>query len=127
MSRGLGAFQWRVLEALETYRRLGSALAWEWNRGSRYALANYASESSIHSYERGRYVPLWILRRDLNCTRADLSRALKALERRELAYGIDGELEVREGHYRNRKFACISDEGQAALKRQQVNCDDVGT
>src|SRR5215207_9385921 len=100
MSRGLGTLQRRVLETLATYHRLGPALQWKWRTGSRYSFSQYADDNSIRLYERGWYVHVWMLRRDLGCTSAELSRALRALEQRELVFCYDGSLEYRERRYR---------------------------
>ena len=132
MSRGPGTLQRRVLETLATYRRFGPALGWRWpGARSRYSDANYADHGSIWAYERGWYIPVWMLLRDLECTRPELSRALKSLERQRLVYRLDGSLnglidrQLRYGA--NAKFVCLTEEGEAWLKRQQLHSAEVGT
>lgn len=53
-----------MLETLATYRSLGTSLQWEWRKGWRYSHARYADDYDVRAYERGEYVPVWILRRD---------------------------------------------------------------
>jgi hypothetical protein len=129
MSRGPGTLQRRVLETLATYARLGTALQWKWPGGRRYSLASYADADSIAGYERGRYVPVWILLRDLGCSRADLSRALKSLERKDLVRRSTGSLDSvgYPTFGKSCKFATITPEGEARLKSQQKQNVEVGT
>jgi hypothetical protein len=121
MSRGPGPLQRRVLEVLAQYEALGKSLGWEWNHRPHLAV----TDSSIQAYERGHYVPVWMLLRDLGCRKDDLSRALKGLERQNLAYRLNDELDAV-GKRSNCKFATIMDDGVAWLKRQQKQSAEVG-
>lgn len=131
MSRGPGAFQVRVLETLALYDRLGPALNWTWRTGGRYALGNYyVDQRDVERWERQPSVPLWILRRDLGCDRAELSRALRSLYRRGLVWiytgALDHVVDATFGH--NTKYAKITDDGRAWLdKRKQSHSGVVGT
>ena len=92
MSRGPGVLQRRVLEALAAYERLGSSLQWQW-RSSNPA-GSIADQHDIRAYETGRRVPVWILRRDLECARSDLSRALTSLDRQGFVWRFDWDLQM---------------------------------
>lgn len=126
MSRGPGVLQRRMLEALADYERLGSVLQWKWSGGRRYSLATYASDTDIHAYEAGRRVPVWILRRDIGCSRADLSRALSSLERQRMVLRFGGDLDTP-GLSKSCKFACITSQGHAWLKSKQIQNGKVNT
>jgi hypothetical protein len=129
MSRGPGVLQRRVLETLATYQRIGASLQWTWPGGRRYALATYAGASDIDAYEQGRRVPVRTLRRDLECTRAELSRALSSLHRQGFVRRFDWDLQMAGERFgaKNCKFACITDEGENWLKCQQIRSAEVGT
>jgi hypothetical protein len=129
MSRGPGPLQRRILQALGQYASLGKSLGWKWNSGRPYAAANYADDLSVQRHERGHYVHVWMLLRDLGCSKDELSRALKGLTRQGLASRLAGDLEVAESVFsihKYCKFAAITEEGMAWLKRQQFQSGNVG-
>lgn len=133
MSRGPGTFQRRVIDALASYHRLGADPGWRWSPPrSRYALGSYADANYVHSYERGQIVALWMLRRDLGCDRASLSRALQGLDRLGLVWRRTGDLSLLVdgygdfGNSRNAKYASLTPRGLEVSKRQQANSSVVG-
>ena len=127
MSRGPGVLQRRVLEALAAYERLGASLQWQW-RSSNPA-GSIADQHDIRAYETGRRVPVWILRRDLECARSDLSRALTSLDRQGFVWRFDWDLQMAGERFgaKNCKFACITDDGENWLNCQQIQSAEVGT
>jgi hypothetical protein len=129
MSRGPGGFQVRVLDVLASYRRLGADLGWTWRTGSRYTLSRFVmSDWHVRAYEDGEIVPCWILRRDLDCDRATLARALAGLERQGLVYRRGGNLEpLSETTYgKAAKYASLTVEGAERCKRQHSHSAIVG-
>jgi hypothetical protein len=127
MSRGPGILQRRVLETLARYQRLGAGLQWTWR--SSHRASSIADDHDIRAYEQGRRVPVWILRRDLGCACAELSRVLTSLQRRGFVRRFDWDLQMAGERFgaKNCKFACITDEGTNWLKCQQVQSAEVGT
>jgi hypothetical protein len=119
MSRGPGQLQRRVLQTLADYERLGPALQWKWPGARRYSLASYAGDTDIRAYEAGRRVPVWMLLRDIGCSRADLSRALGGLERQQMVLRFGGDLNAP-GLSRSCKFVCITSQGDTWLKSKQM-------
>lgn len=80
MSRGPGVLQVQVMQTLKGYHDLGAALDWQWCVGGSWQ-RKHAYKGNIDGYETGRYVPVWILRRDLKVAPPLLSRALHGLQR----------------------------------------------
>lgn len=118
-----------MLETLATYRSLGTSLQWEWRKGWRYSHARYADDYDVRAYERGEYVPVWILRRDLGATAPLLSRAVRGLERMGLASGYTGDLSYHGDTFamgKAVKFVRLTAEGEAWLKRKQTDSRNVG-
>ena len=102
MSRGPGVAQVRIMEALDTYHRLGGDLCWKWRGAGRSFYQKrrlkpdeYAwDRQAVAAYKSGRRVEVWMLRRDTELSAAELSRALHSLHRRGFVHlyecGLDG-------------------------------------
>jgi hypothetical protein len=129
MSRGPGVFQRRVLECLAGYHRLRGHLGWTWPAWSRYSLGTYVwDEHDIERYEAGDFVPLWMLRRDLGCSKDELSRALRSLYRKNYVWIFTGDLHFPEERTRNgcnAKYARITDEGLAWLSANTITVTEL--
>jgi hypothetical protein len=135
VSRGPGDFQRRVLWVLDNYRQRRKQIDWRWQGGgldrplesARYTLHNLAWEENIESYEWGLRIPVALLLRDLDCTRPELSRALRSLYRQEMVQLYSGSLRFFEEEGRAVKFASIRKAGWTWLNRQQSRSGKVGT
>ena len=114
MSRGPGALQIQVMHTLKAYRDLGAALGWRWCVGGSWQ-RKYADPHDIREYERGGYVELWKLQRDLSVATPLLSRGLRGLDRmgyvslRDAALAYPGD---KFSYGCNTKFAGLSREGK---------------
>ena len=103
-----------------------SGAAWKWPGARRYSLASYAGDTDIRAYEAGRRVPVWMLLRDIGCSRADLSRALGGLKRQQMVLRFGSDLDAP-GLSRSCKFVCITSQGDTWLKSKQMRSGKIGS
>jgi len=88
MSRGLGKIEKEILRVLSIWKEVNPGFEWFVNKGS---LAQLADETDIESFKQGERTPMWMLRRDIECGKTVLARALKTLSEKGLIilYGAD--------------------------------------
>ena len=130
MSRGPGVAQVRIMEALDTYHRLGGDLGWKWRGAGRsfYQKRRLMPDEydydrqAVAAYESGRRVEVWMLRRDTGLSAAEMSRALHSLRRRGFVHlyecGLDG-LGTPEARM-NAKYVQLSTKGDGWLNAKKV-------
>jgi hypothetical protein len=122
MSRGPGALQVKVMETLKTYHDLGTCLEWRWSAGGSW-MRKFASPEHVARYERGGYVPMAILIRDLEVAKPLVSRAVKGLYGmgHVIVYGANLDLtcdKFRIGP--NTKFVALTCDGKKWLSDNKV-------
>ena len=84
----IGKHEKKILSILATWSSIDAD--WEWMPNTGY-LEKLANDEDVEQYKKGNRVPLWMIRRDLNCGKTVLARALKTLSEKRLIclYGAD--------------------------------------
>ena len=85
----LGKHEKAILETLRVYSE--SPMDWTWPEGQT-GLGRLANQEDINRYEAGDIVPISMLRRDIPCGKAVLSRSLRTLQKKGLVVLLDGSL-----------------------------------
>jgi len=116
LSRGPGALQVRTLAAMALYDRCRAGL-WQWQHDWLDPDA-----AQIERLNSGEIIPLWVLRRDLECPAPALTKALRGLYRRDLVslYGRDLE-GIGRMSWPNAKYASVTGPGRHWLAKRQLS------
>jgi DNA-binding MarR family transcriptional regulator len=87
----LGKIEKKALEILRVFKSMDMEREWTPNKGH---LSELADQDSIDAFERGDIVPLWMLRREIQCGKTVLARALKTLEDKGFIRRLDAMMDT---------------------------------
>jgi hypothetical protein len=114
----LGKIEKEILNILHTWKNVSAE--WEWKEGQ--GLGELAEPDDIAEYEKGNTIPVWMLRRDIDCGKTVLSRSLKTLDEKGFIILLDGCLDIPYSPLsKYTKYVCITGKGLAKLSLFKVS------